>query len=658
MNTKLLGAGRMPAILSVLALLSWSGGALSQTYTVTDLGTLGGTYSYPTGINASGQVAGESFFAGDNVPRATLWNGTKASALAQLPGTDYTSTGSINAAGEVVGDTSVIGSTNEYAVVWKGTTATVLDTLGGLHSAAHGINDAGQPVGRSFASDNRQEYAVLWNGTLATALGTLGGTYSDAYAINNAAQVVGYSNTKNDAAAHAVIWNGTQATDLGVLPGTTDSYAFGVNDLGQVVGVSSVAVPSGNPLPNTLSHPVMWTGTTPTDLGILPGYDTSEVLGINNAGQVVGDSATFNTGAQHATLWMDGKSIDLNSLISPALSKYVTLERATAINVKGWIAASGTDTRTGNTHAYLLVPVAPLTVTCPTATARQGSFYSSALTASGGIPPDMFFSTGNLPGGLVLNKSTGALVGTPLASGAFTFTAQVTDSSVPVARTATKSCTITISAPADFSLTASPQSISVAAGGKGIVSIESSPLRGFTGTIALAASGLPTGASAAFAPASIQGSGTSALTLAAGTARAGTYQITVTGKSGSLSHRVTVSLTITSHLKLSVSPASLDFGTVHQFSLKFRVVDVHNVGTGTVTLSKATVTPGGGADRGDFTPISLCGSTLDPGERCSILVVMFAEDLGRLSATLNIRSNAAASPQAVPLRVNVIPIGH
>src|SRR3990170_6856797 len=69
-------------------------------------------------------------------------------------------------------------------------------------------------------------------------LGTLGGTYSFAYGINNSGQVAGFSTTIADGTYHAFIWdavNGMQ--DLGTLGGS-ESQAIGINDSGQVVGHS------------------------------------------------------------------------------------------------------------------------------------------------------------------------------------------------------------------------------------------------------------------------------------------------------------------------------------------------------------------------------------------------------------------------------------
>ena len=41
---------------------------------MTDIGTLGGTNSYAQGINALGQVVGETYLAGDNIQRGFLYS--------------------------------------------------------------------------------------------------------------------------------------------------------------------------------------------------------------------------------------------------------------------------------------------------------------------------------------------------------------------------------------------------------------------------------------------------------------------------------------------------------------------------------------------------------------------------------------------------------
>jgi hypothetical protein len=55
--------------------------AKAASYTFTDLGTLGGTYSFAFGINSAGQVVGRIHITDDSAERATLWNATVATDL-------------------------------------------------------------------------------------------------------------------------------------------------------------------------------------------------------------------------------------------------------------------------------------------------------------------------------------------------------------------------------------------------------------------------------------------------------------------------------------------------------------------------------------------------------------------------------------------------
>jgi hypothetical protein len=66
----------------------------------------------------------------------------------------------------------------------------------------------------------------------------------------------------------------------------------------------------------------------------------------------------------------------------------------------------------------------------------------------------------------------------------------------------------------------------------------------FTGSIALSVAGLPSGATAGFAPATLSGTGASTLTITPGTAATGSYTLTITGSTSSLSHASTVTLVI------------------------------------------------------------------------------------------------------------------
>src|ERR1041385_6101272 len=101
---------------------------------------------------------------------------------------------------------------------------------------------------------------------------------------------------------------------------------------------------------------------------------------------------------------------------------------------------------------------------------------------------------------------------------------------------------------ADFSMGASPSSLSLAQGSSGPSTISTTVSGGFNAAVSLSASGLPSGATASFSPTSIAapGSSTMTITITAGASTpAGTYSVTVTGTGGGVTHTTTVSLTVT-----------------------------------------------------------------------------------------------------------------
>ena len=157
----------------------------------------------------------------------------------------------------------------------------------GVPFAVAAINESGQVAGtRESAGASR---AVLWTGGVVQDLGTLGGASSWAYALNESGQVAGASITTTGE-RHAFLWTpGQGMRDLGTLPGALSSTARGINDLGQVVGESEFPR-IGPPEPQT--HAFLWSlGAGMQDLGALgQGLTSSVAYDINNAGQVVGRS--------------------------------------------------------------------------------------------------------------------------------------------------------------------------------------------------------------------------------------------------------------------------------------------------------------------------------------------------------------------------------
>lgn len=193
---------------------------------------------------------------------------------------------------------------------------TDLGTLGGTISVAYGINASGQVVGWSYTGVNDPQAGEITHAfrtgpnqpinPTTDDLGTLGGYYSWAYGINDSGQVVGgsYLSEPLCCTEHAFRTGPNRALnpgtdDLGTLGGF-NSVAYGINNSGQVVGGSDNGI-NTCPSPHGAFPAALAFRTAPnsainpfTDsLGLLDGC-WSTALGINGLGQVVGKALTLN----------------------------------------------------------------------------------------------------------------------------------------------------------------------------------------------------------------------------------------------------------------------------------------------------------------------------------------------------------------------------
>ena len=198
-----------------------------------------------------------------------------------------------------------------------------------------------------------------------------------------------------------------------------------------------------------------------------------------------------------------------------------------------------------------------------------------------------------------------------------------------------------------FALTAVPNAVTVSQGSKGTSTITVVPANGFTGSVTLSATGMPSGVTAGFVPNPT--TTTSVLTLtASATAATGTSTVTITGTSGSLTPTTTLSLTVTqpSGPAVTLTPTSLAFGKV--------VVNTTSTGknvtlanTGNATLVIASIKTSG--DFALVTSTKPCGSTLAAGKNCIIRVTFTPTQLGSRTGNITITDNATNTPQTVPL---------
>jgi probable HAF family extracellular repeat protein len=362
--------------LAVLCFATVRPAAAQTTYTVTDLGTLGGTISQPFAVSPQGWVTGVSTLP-NGIAHAFRWRNGIMTDLGTLGG-DYSVGFGINVWTRVVGHT--LNESNENrAFLYVFGTMQDLGTLGGGNSVASAINIRNWVVGRAESSSidlhtgRPQVHAFLWiKGTPISDLGTLGGANSEALGINVWGKIVGSADTTftvdpslGFAPFHAALWsNGTQ-TDLGTLGGKL-SIGVDINKLGQAVGVSTLAGES-------TAHAFLSQGSSMVDLGTLAGDTASIAFSINDSGQVVGASSIGGFSA--GVIWTYGSTANCHlqnfivvctpgslgwritelNLLTPANSLWFIIS-AEAINRFGQIACEAVNTKSGEIHGVLLTP--------------------------------------------------------------------------------------------------------------------------------------------------------------------------------------------------------------------------------------------------------------------------------------------------------------
>lgn len=307
---------------------------------LTDLGTLGGPNSSVTWNvkNTSGIIVGISqtatpeplgewwssfaFYSTPNnigfINLGFVWENNQMRALPNFPGGNNGFATGANNLGEVVGwaengvhdPTCCTGGPTCHQVlqflpaVWDLNSGDQIHDLpliaGDTSGAATAINDNGQIVGISGICDqavgrHTAKHAVLWeNGTVTDIYPNPPAPWwNTPTAINQHGDVVGFAGdpafVEGDV-LHAFIWtkdNGIKVLKplRGRTPQHVDSEAYGINEAGQVVGVSCDT--------NQLDcRAVIWDhGTYPTDLNDFKGDYSGTLLlakDINNKGEITG----------------------------------------------------------------------------------------------------------------------------------------------------------------------------------------------------------------------------------------------------------------------------------------------------------------------------------------------------------------------------------
>jgi len=546
----------------------------TSSVAVSEFGTFSGTVALtlstpPTGVTAAFNPTSVSGSAGSTLTftvSATAVPGTYPLTVTGTSGST-TETASLNLT-VVSAPTFTITASSSTVNLPVGTNPTdtfTITFLGGLTGSVS-VSASGLPSGMqaNFApsSVNAPGGSIVANFSAQTS------TPAGSYPI----KIVGTNGTVTNSVTITVTVPGTgftlapSATSLSVTQGTSATDTITVTDLAGFTGTVSFTA-SG--LPNGVTASFSPASST-----------TSSVLTLTA-------SSTATTGASTITVTGTSGSTTATTtftltVVAAGTGSFTLKPSAATLSVAQ--GASGTDTVT-------VTDVSPFT--------GSVTFAASGLPA--GVTASFSPASSTTSSVLTLTASSTATAGTS--------TVTITGTSGTLTATTTVALTVTSTSTGSFTLKASAATLSIAQGASGTDTISVTDVSPFTGSVALAASGLPTGVTASFSPASSTTSSVLTLT-ASSTATAGTSTVTITGTSGTLTATTTIALTVTStstgSFTLKASAAALSIAQGASGTDTITVTDVSPF-TGSVSFAVSGLPTGVTAS---FSPASSTTSSV------------------------------------------------
>ncbi len=320
--------------------------------------------------------------------------------------------------------------------------------------------------------------------------------------------------------------------------------------------------PNGTGLINALAptSPNFTISASPTSVSVVQGNSGTSTITTAVSGGF--DSAV----ALSASGQPSGVTVSFNptSIAAPGSGSSTMTMTVASTTATGTYPITVTGTGGGDTHTATVA----LTVTAkptpnfsisasPTSVSVvQGNNGTSTITTgvSGGFSSAVALSASGQPTGVTVSFNPTSIpapgsgtstmtmaVASSTTTGTYTIT--ITGTGGGLTHTTTVALTVTAPVSGNFTLSASPTSLTITRGSHGTTTITIHPSNGFTGKVTLSTTGQGSGVTTSFSP--NPATGTSTLTLtASSSATTGTRTVTITGVSGSLSHTTTISLRV------------------------------------------------------------------------------------------------------------------
>jgi probable HAF family extracellular repeat protein len=273
------------AIAAILAAapLAASSPANAAAYTFTTIDVPGAASTSANGINNAGQIVGTFDTSGPNARTSGFVYPGGNFTIFDAPGSATIATG-INDAGHIVGFVQTGPAGIGDGFLYSGSSFTSINAPGAGYTNATGINDAGQIVGFYDDGMGGQGHGFQDTGGSFTSI-DIGGpdNNTEAFGINNLGQIVGTVTGPPHSQGFLETSGSLNSINF---PSATGTWAYGINDLGQIVGFFG----SGGGLLGFLDTSGSFTTIE------VPGEINTQAFGINDAGQIVGIFQDRTTG--------------------------------------------------------------------------------------------------------------------------------------------------------------------------------------------------------------------------------------------------------------------------------------------------------------------------------------------------------------------------
>ncbi len=407
-----------------------------------------------------------------------------------------------------------------------------------------------------------------------------------------------------------LIWLDGQLNAVGGTSAATPSFAGMIALLNQKIN-------SKQGLINTTLYPL---AAKQSSLGVTIFHDTT--TGNNSVPGQTGFSAT--TGYDRAS---GLGSVDANLFVNNWAS--------------GAAPAASLTLSASSTSVTLLAGKTGSTTVTSTATSLNSVVTLTVSGAPTGLTATFASATVALPGSGtdVLNLSAASTI----APGTYSLTVK----GVGGTQTATLTISVLIPAPT-FTLTPASSTLTAAAGGSTQVTVSDAPQNGFISSIALSATGLPTGITAAFTPSTLTTTATSstAVFTVAKTVAGGTYSFKISATGGGVTQTIPVTLTATvpASCTLTANPTSLTVVEGQTATSQVSCGSVQGTFSAPLTLSLANAPTGITA--------KVSSSTMSAGSSTTLSVTA-ASTLAAGSYSISLTASGSGFTQTLAVPVTV-----